>query len=372
MSIRISVIVPTVGRDTLQAALDSCAGADEVIVVEDTDRRDRGYWARTEGIRQATGTHLAFLDDDDVFTPGAIEIMRSAACDVPTIFRMDDPTWGVLWRDPVLRYANVGTPMFLIPNDQDRLGVWAPFENDRGGDYTFVTGCVEKMGAPVWREEVVCVVRPHERTPTVTVVTPWLNRHEFLPDYELAMEVGRPDELIVVDNGSDPAVDLPGIRLDYNSGFSHACNLGLEAASSDAVLFLNNDIAATAPDWLRSIRAALEPGVLVGANLRRDEHGDVDGQKLSYLDGWCLAGMTDDLRELDGWDETFAEPAYFGDNDLCFRARMEGMTLRETKVGLHHKSNGTLGVGHPDSERAGRANYLLYASRVRDMLTVNA
>ena len=68
------------------------------------------------------------------------------------------------------------------------------------------------------------------------------------------------------------------------------------------MLFLNNDIAATAADWVEPIRDALEPGVLVGASLRHDPHGAVDGQPFPYLDGWCLAGMTEDLLELDGFD----------------------------------------------------------------------
>ncbi len=122
-----------------------------------------------------------------------------------------------------------------------------------------------------------------------------------------------------------------GVRLDHNSGFSHASNLGLELAQTDAVLFLNNDIFATAPGWLEPIREALEPGVLVGPVIRYDEHGSVAGHQLPYVDGWCLAGMREDLLELGGWDEGYEEPSYYGDNDLCFRARLAGMTLREVR-----------------------------------------
>lgn len=159
---RISVILPTIGRETLKAAMCSAEDADEVIVIVD-NTGDRGYSARTRGMAEATGTHLAFLDDDDVYLPGAIEAMRDAACDLPVIFRMDDPQHGVIWRRPRLVFGNVGSPMFLVPNDPPRVGVWAPYAPglpQPGGDFTFITGCVEQMGDPVWREEVVCKVRP--------------------------------------------------------------------------------------------------------------------------------------------------------------------------------------------------------------------
>jgi GT2 family glycosyltransferase len=161
------------------------------------------------------------------------------------------------------------------------------------------------------------------------------------------------------------------VRSDVNLGFAKACNLGLRLAQTDAVLFLNNDIEMTAPNWLDGIRAALEPGVLVGARLRNDPHAWVEGTALPYLDGWCLAGMRDDLLELGGFDEDFDEPSYYGDNDLCLRARAAGMRLREVRVGLRHLENVT--AGHGDAVTAAtRANYERYAARARELLGVAA
>lgn len=386
----ITVIVPSIGRDTLQAALDSCAAADEVIVVHDlaggdvgfvpdrvrfftVDAGDRGYTARTRGIAKATGTHIAFLDDDDVFTPGAVNLMRERACDRPVIFRMDDPTHGLLWRDRELRYANVGTPMLLVPNQPERLGVWAPHEGDRGGDFTFISGCVERMGCPVWRPEVVATVRPHERSPrvSVAVVTPWMGCEHLLRDYELAMGFGRPDELFVIDNGDAP--DVLGatiLRPGRNLGFSAGSNLGLHAATADVVVFLNNDIAMTSPDWLDALVASVDDGVLAGAQLRFDMHGSVDGQPLPYLDGWCVAGMRDDLLELGGWDESLEEPSYFGDNLLSLEARAAGFVLREARVGLRHKLNGTADPNDPRVVRATALNRKRFVDRASELLTM--
>lgn len=391
----VSVIIPTVGRASLGDALSSCAGADEIVVVVDEAHGtpslpelpanavlcfatggDHGYTARTKGMEAATGTHLAFLDDDDVYTPGAIDLMRAAACDRPVIFRMDHPQHGILWREPVLEFGNVGTPMFLVPNDPGRLGVWAPYMPglpEPGGDFTFISGC---SGDPIWREEVTCIVRP-DRGPSIAIVTPWLNHPEFADDYLAAVSVIRPtDELRVIDDLSSPPISfLLGIQafvVDKQCGFARASNIGLAHATTDAVLFLNNDIRATSSDWLDKIRTALEPGVLVGAQLRRDPHGDIDGQPLPYLDGWCLAGMRDDLVELDGFDMEFDEPSYYGDNDLSLRARAAGMTLREVKVGLVHKLNGTARRDDPQTVAATLANRARFEARARDLLGVPA
>lgn len=179
----ISVIVPTIGRSTLQRTLDSCAGADEVIVVVDEQAQvadlngcaaavagtvrggDHGYAARTLGMSLASGSHLAFLDDDDVYTENAIALFREAACEKPVIFRMDHPRNGVFWRTKEIRFGNVGTPMFLVPNVSEKLGSWAPHHKGEarqpGGDFTFISGCCERMRtAPLWREETVALINP--------------------------------------------------------------------------------------------------------------------------------------------------------------------------------------------------------------------
>jgi GT2 family glycosyltransferase len=391
--VSVSVIIPSIGRESLTAAIASCEGADEIIVVFDNahtgigaarsdDPRmkfvevfggDHGYTARTRGMELATSTHLAFLDDDDVYTPGAIDLMRSVApINMPVIFRMDHPQHGILWRGPVLEFGNVGTPMFLVPNDPARLGVWAPHAPglpEPGGDFTFITGCVEAMGEPIWRDEVTSIVRP-DRGPSIAIVTPWWNHLELWPDYDQAVAVRRPtDELLVVDNGSMPPLSFAPLSYDENRGFARASNAGLHAATADAVLFLNNDVRAAALDWLDRIRGALEPGVLVGAQLRHDPHGDVDGTALPYLDGWCLAGMRDDLLELGGFDESFDEPSYYGDNDLSFRARAAGMRLREVRAGIVHKLNGTARRDDPQTLAATLANRGRFERRVRVLMT---
>jgi GT2 family glycosyltransferase len=186
---------------------------------------------------------------------------------------------------------------------------------------------------------------------TVTVVTPFHNGQDLLPDYEAAIAAVRPDAVIVIDNASDPYLRFSEpltsswrvLVQDRNLGFTRACNLGLRKAKTDAVLWLNSDVklAGVATDWLAPIRRALRPGLLVGAQLRTDPHGDVDGRPHAYLDGWCLAGMRDELIALGGFDETLEEPSYYSDNLLCLRARRAGMRLVQVNVPLVHLENAT-------------------------------
>jgi GT2 family glycosyltransferase len=205
---------------------------------------------------------------------------------------------------------------------------------------------------------------------TITIVTPWQNHRELERDYFAAVRCVDAAHLIV-DDGSEPR--LPNaLRYDYYGmswGFARVCNYGLEFARTDSVLFLNNDIVALEPNWIEPIRDALEPGVLVGAELRMDPHGAVDGEPMPYLDGWCLAGMTNDLRDLGGFDETFDEPSYFGDNDLCLRARAAGMTLREARVPLKHLRNATTGgADNPKVRAATIANRDRFIARARELM----
>lgn len=205
--------------------------------------------------------------------------------------------------------------------------------------------------------------------PTISVVTPWLNHLELAEDYWQALdpELGLGDEVLVVDNASVPPLTFASIRSETNLGFAGGCNLGLRAAQGDAVLFLNNDIALGKAGWLQAIREAVEPGVLVG-ELRDGPHTAVNGKRYPYLDGWCLAGMKEDLLELGGWDESLQEPSYYSDNVLCLEARAAGFSLREVRVALRHKENATAGrYTEPPVVAATKTNKALYQTLVAEL-----
>lgn len=205
---------------------------------------------------------------------------------------------------------------------------------------------------------------------TVAIVTPWLGNEHLWDDYAAVIDDARPDELLIIDNGSDPPLGFATRRLTTNRGFVGGSNHGLEAATSDVVVFLNNDVAlGEGRGWLDRILDAVAPGTLAGTRLRSDYHCFVDGRVLPYLDGWCLAGMRTDLLELGGFDRTLEEPAYYSDNLLCLEARARGFTLREVATGLVHKEGQTIRPDeNPDARVAGVANRQRYEQRARELL----
>lgn len=167
----ITFVVPSIGRPSLRAALDSieCLPGDEILVVgsmgDVSDDRvrflpcapghDWGHTERNHAAPHVTTRYFANLDDDDAYAPGARALMADAIAknpDRPTLFRMQYPNGYTLWDDPVLRFGNVGTPMMLMPNVKDRLGTWGSFN---GGDFHFLASSAWSPDDFVWRSDVI-------------------------------------------------------------------------------------------------------------------------------------------------------------------------------------------------------------------------
>jgi glycosyltransferase involved in cell wall biosynthesis len=164
-----SVIVPTRGRRSLAATLDSIVEqlepGDEVLV-RCTRDEDFGNAARQSLIERAAGTHLVFIDDDDQLAQGALAAMRRVAGEHPArvaIFRMRYLDGRVLWHEPVLRERNVSSQMFLVPNVPGKLGRWENPEYPRMADWSFISETVRLQGEPLFREEIVAHIRSDRR-----------------------------------------------------------------------------------------------------------------------------------------------------------------------------------------------------------------
>ena len=118
-----------------------------------------GAWGgpqRNHGIGIATGTHLAFMDDDDAYTRRAGSAIREAVFAAPErvhVFRMRNGD--KLYSGPIASGA-VGTPMFVVPREP--VGRWT---ERYGDDLDFITETMRLRGdEPVYHETVVATVRP--------------------------------------------------------------------------------------------------------------------------------------------------------------------------------------------------------------------
>jgi GT2 family glycosyltransferase len=103
---------------------------------------------------------------------------------------------------------------------------------------------------------------------TVSVIIPnWNGAHHLPTCLDSLRAQTHPDiEVIVVDNASEdgsqaliaeryPEVTL--MRLPENRGFTGACNTGLQAASGEILILLNNDTEVK-PTWAAEVAAAFE------------------------------------------------------------------------------------------------------------------
>jgi hypothetical protein len=73
----------------------------------------------------------------------------------PVMFRMRFPNGITLWREPKIVCGNVGTPMFLMPNEQEKFGTWKSF---LGGDCAFLESSGWTTDEYLWRREVIALL----------------------------------------------------------------------------------------------------------------------------------------------------------------------------------------------------------------------
>lgn len=196
----------------------------------------------------------------------------------------------------------------------------------------------------------------------MSIVTPWRNHLEFLPDYAAATKGAR---VVIVDNASgDETADAlydhcrkTGgiyIRNDVNASFGKATNQGLAVIESGPVVCLNNDVSAPDAEWLAKAEHDITGRALFGPSLSART---IDRRPVLYLEGWCIGATLDAWRELGGWDEW--AHSYWEDNALCWRAHQAGMRLVKTNWTVSHIGNGT-SAGEPgayDGSETNRAEF---------------
>ena len=205
----------------------------------------------------------------------------------------------------------------------------------------------------------------------ISVITPFHNCHELLPDYEAAVYGA---QVIAIDNASDGETseklramverlghDSVYLRNETNEKYAHANNQGLNAASGEIVVFLNSDVRAHG-DWLSAV-STCKRGSLYSpsAGMRL-----VDGTPIYYLEGYCLFGWRDDFIRIGGWNDTDFPGLYWEDNELCWRASRAGLSLKQVlDFPLEHLSNYT-SSRTPGAYEASMANQAVFERIVRE------
>lgn len=193
MADAITVIVPTIGRPTLERTLRSFAAdleeEDGVVVIADGDlvhlellvmdlarefpnptwvfawEEHTGLWGhnlRNVALDKFVDTsHVWTIDDDDVAEPGAIPVLRTYMdCDWAILkmrFGPGHPANGIIcWRYGILMHGDIGTPMVFARKSSARFGL------HYSGDFDYVMALNQLYGEPVWGEEFIAHIRPEE------------------------------------------------------------------------------------------------------------------------------------------------------------------------------------------------------------------
>lgn len=253
---------------------------------------------------------------------------------------------------------------------------------------------------------------------TATAVIPHWNRRELLET--LLRSLGnqtRPfDEVIVADNGStDGSAQLAGqhgarvIQLGRNLGFAAAVNRGIEAARSEWIAILNNDVTLDAA-WLATLTEAAEgegADFATGKILRSEQASFPDQAAFSdqtpvadrtpIVDGAfdevsrgacacrCGAGKPDSpmwnqarkiriapmtaalfrrilFSEIGPLDERFV--SYMEDTDFGLRCALAGRGgIYVPSAVAHHRGSATLGAWSYDTVRSISRNQLLLCAK---------
>ena len=166
------LIVVGDGRQNYAADVaESFQPANIVYIEASLDGSCFGNAQRDAGTALARGDFLCYLDDDDCYTPDALDIMRYCIGDDRTHAHIFRAVWGLghpahgwhAWTDKEIRPTNVCTPMVALPN-RPYSRSWFDF-NDHGrngitSDFGFLSAAIGECDGVRWHESCIAIVRP--------------------------------------------------------------------------------------------------------------------------------------------------------------------------------------------------------------------
>ena len=206
------------------------------------------------------------------------------------------------------------------------------------------------------------------------------------------------ERVIVVDNGStDDSVATAKragadvIELGANRGFSHAVNLGIQAARTEWIAILNNDVSLE-PDWLAQLmekaeaaKAWFATGKLLDASMRHRIDGAFDAICRGACPWRCGHGRPDSPLWNQPREIRFAPftaaifrsklfdrvglldvefESYLEDIDFGIRCAIGGFTgVYVPEAVAFHTGSATLGRWHPATVRKIARNQLLLVAK---------
>ncbi|NET28211.1 glycosyltransferase [Okeania sp. SIO1I7] len=201
-----------------------------------------------------------------------------------------------------------------------------------------------------------------------TIIVPWWDHGELLELWETNIKNIQESEIIFIDNGSGlktkqalkefcQKYDIKLIRNEKNLGFATANNQGIEIATGDYILHLNNDVEILKP-YVKNLCKLAGQG-LAGPGYVQSELGEL------YVEGWALCIKKSLLQAIGGWSEDYGL-GYWDDVDLCHKARLAGYSITavpDIKSYIRHLTNTTGRDGRIDQLALHARNRQIYIQK---------
>lgn len=187
MMTSLTIIIPTAGRATLactvRSVLSQLGPEDELIVAVDTHGgapaiecvpgvryiehdaggHDYGHSQINAAMVVARGAYILVNDDDDIYTPGALDAVRQSiarqSTPRPLLFRHQGYNGLIYWlKEGWVCEGAIGGHSLVAPNDRMRLGQWT---QRYAGDFDAIVGTLRHYdGAADWERPIIAYARP--------------------------------------------------------------------------------------------------------------------------------------------------------------------------------------------------------------------